>query len=284
MATKYKFHDTGLSVSRNNAVMTHVVLVALGLAFLSLVLTPTNASAASFCEMYRLYNPNSGEHFYTSSIVEREHLKSVGWNYEGIGWYAPTEGNPVYRLYNPNAGDHHYTLSRTEHDYLVSVGWRPEGVGWASADEETGIALYRQYNPNAIAGSHNYTSSKFENDSLVSKGWMAEGIGWYGENIQQSACVRAQNLLSEMPYSRKELVEKLVSEGYSQDVASTAVDTSGANWNEQALLRARHYHRNVNPMTRAGQLSVILELYYGFTNIEANYAIEVLREAGEIIG
>ena len=31
-------------------------------------------------DMHRLYNPNSGEHFYTSTVAERDHLVSVGWN------------------------------------------------------------------------------------------------------------------------------------------------------------------------------------------------------------
>ncbi|HCK87514.1 MAG TPA: hypothetical protein DHW39_01760, partial [Erysipelotrichaceae bacterium] len=49
-------------------------------------------------EMYRLYNPNSGEHFYTAKAKERDVLASIGWQYEGIGWYAPKESNtPVYR-------------------------------------------------------------------------------------------------------------------------------------------------------------------------------------------
>ena len=63
--------------------------------------------------MYRLYNPNSGEHFYTASVTERDHLDQIGWDDEGIAWYVPTEtGDPVYRLYNPYAGDHHYTMDR----------------------------------------------------------------------------------------------------------------------------------------------------------------------------
>ena len=50
-------------------------------------------------DMYRIYNPNSGEHFYTSDKVEKDHLVSLGWKYEGIGWKAPTISNyPVYRL------------------------------------------------------------------------------------------------------------------------------------------------------------------------------------------
>lgn len=133
---------------------------------------PENSSA-----MFRLYNPNSGEHFYTASAGERANLVRHGWRYEGVGWFAPKSGDDVYRLYNPNAGDHHYTLSANERDHLVSVGWRYEGVGWKSGGN---VPLYRQYNPNAIAGAHNFTPSLRENNHLVSVGWRPEGISWYG--------------------------------------------------------------------------------------------------------
>lgn len=131
--------------------------------------------------MFRLYNPNSGEHFYTSALGERNHLIAVGWNYEGVAWKAATAtAIPVYRLYNPNAGDHHYTTSAAERDMLVAVGWNDEGIGWYS-DEAEGEPLYRLYNPNATqAGAHHYTTNAAERDMLVSIGWNDEGIGWYG--------------------------------------------------------------------------------------------------------
>ena len=134
--------------------------------------------------MYRLYNPNSGEHFYTSDPAERSNLISVGWNDEGIGWYAPSHSNtPVYRLYNPNAGEHHYTTDVAERENLISLGWNDEGIGWYSDDYER-VPLYRQYNPNEFANNHNYTTSLAENDWLVSLGWRAEGTGWYGVGCQ----------------------------------------------------------------------------------------------------
>ena len=148
------------------------------------IAVPATAEAAS---MYRLYNPYSGEHFYTASTTERDHLDRIGWNYEGVGWDAPDTGDDVYRLYNPNAGDHHYTLSTHERDVLVGVGWTYEGVGWKSANPKDGVPLYRQYNPYASSGSHNYTTSKTENDYLASIGWNAEGIGWYGTKQSASA-------------------------------------------------------------------------------------------------
>lgn len=131
--------------------------------------------------LYRLYNPNSGEHFYTQALVEKDHLASIGWDYEGIGWYSPTSSNiPVYRLYNPNAGDHHYTKIKNEKDELVKVGWKYEGIGFYSLPDNQGVKVYREYNPNAkMAGAHNYTTNKVENDYLISIGWLDEGIGWW---------------------------------------------------------------------------------------------------------
>ncbi len=141
---------------------------------------PSQATTVSTIPMYRLYNPNSGEHFYTSVNAEKKHLVSLGWRYEGIGWYAPsTSRTPVYRIYNPNAGDHHYTTSTGELNNLVKLGWRYEGIGWYSDDTKT-VPLYRQYNPHAKSGAHNYTVSKEENTWLVGLGWRAEGIAWYG--------------------------------------------------------------------------------------------------------
>ena len=130
--------------------------------------------------MYRLYNPNTGEHFYTGSKEERNNLTDAGWVYEGVAWNAPTKsGAPVYRLFNPNNGDHHYTMSEAERDMLVSVGWIYEGVAWNSASPSN-LPLYRLFNPNADCGSHHYTGSEEERDYLVSLGWHFEGIGWYG--------------------------------------------------------------------------------------------------------
>ena len=129
--------------------------------------------------LYRLYNLNSGEYFYTANSSERDHLYNLGWKYEGIGWYAPESSSvPVYRLYNSNAGDHHYTMKTAERDHLKSAGWKDEGICWYS-DEQESIPLYRQYNPNARSGTHNYTTSIRERDFLIGSGWKDEGTAWY---------------------------------------------------------------------------------------------------------
>lgn len=133
--------------------------------------------------MYRLYNPNSGEHFYTASAGEAKNLILAGWSYEGVGWFAPEKSStPVYRLYNPNAGDHHFTTLSSEKDMLTKVGWRYEGIGWYSDDAKT-VKLFRAYNSNAKAGSHNYTKNASEQAVLIKAGWRDEGTAWFGSKI-----------------------------------------------------------------------------------------------------
>jgi len=130
--------------------------------------------------IYRFYNPNSGEHFYTADVeVEGKHLEEVGWTAEGYAWTSPKESDtPVYRLYNPNAGDHHYTTDKDERDALVKLGWNDEGIGWYS-DDSKAVAVYRLYNPNAVTGTHHYTLDETERAELIKLGWNDENIGWY---------------------------------------------------------------------------------------------------------
>ena len=82
--------------------------------------------------IYRLYNPYSGEHFFTGYSIERDVLVGVGWNYEGIGWYSSDSegGTEVYRLYNPYDYQHLWTTNKGEYDYLGSIGWNKEGVAF----------------------------------------------------------------------------------------------------------------------------------------------------------
>ena len=92
------------------------------------------APVSSGASVYRLYNPNAGDHHYTCSADERDILVGAGWRYEGVAFLSDSQCRiPVYRLYNPNctgAGAHHETVSTDERDWLVSLGWRYEGVAW----------------------------------------------------------------------------------------------------------------------------------------------------------
>ena len=137
--------------------------------------------SSSLSPVFRLYNPNSGEHFYTLSEVERDTLMRLTWKYEGVNWYInqSEDGAPLFRLYNPNTGDHHYTLDSNERDTLVNVGWKDEGVAWSTDPKQT-TRVYRLYNPNEKrAGTHHYTTDAGEYETLARLGWRQEGTAFF---------------------------------------------------------------------------------------------------------
>lgn len=147
--------------------------------------TETAKSAAAVSQakpqkMYRVYNKNSGEHFYTASVGEKNTLVKLGWRDEGVAWTAPAKSDtPVYRLYNKNKGVHVYTLDVKERASLIKSGWRDEGIAWYSDDQKQ-VPVYRSYNTKT--GQHNFTKSKGEYNNLARLGWRSEGIAWYGMN------------------------------------------------------------------------------------------------------
>lgn len=145
----------------------------------SYVLAFVNDHANLDAPVYRLYNPNSGEHFYTRNFDELTSLSRLGWHDEGLAWRSQNIGGiPVYRLYNPNAGDHHYTTDLNERDALVKAGWNAEDVAWYASSKED-RPVYRLYNPNAIAGAHHFTTNSVERDHLIRVGWRDEKIGFH---------------------------------------------------------------------------------------------------------
>ncbi|MGM9961007.1 MAG: hypothetical protein ACI32F_06835 [Allobaculum sp.] len=132
-------------------------------------------------DTYRLYNKNSGEHFYTNDKNESDNLVRAGWTFENPEWQSPEEpyGDPIFRLYNANTGDHHYTKDQDERNYLLYVGWKDEGLAFLS-DTQQRTPVYRVYNPNAAVGSHHYTTNLEEARALEAAGWTFEGVCWYG--------------------------------------------------------------------------------------------------------
>jgi len=141
--------------------------------------TTVKSTSTSTVEIYRMYNPNSGENHYCDTAGERDALIGYGWIYKGIAWIAPsTSGTPVYRMYNKYAGEHHYTMDLGEVRGLEELGWTAEGVAFYSDDSKS-YPVYREYNPNLYKHNHYYTSSLSENNSLVAQGWVEENGGWY---------------------------------------------------------------------------------------------------------
>jgi hypothetical protein len=170
---------------RLNKILALVPMVALALLASLAFLSPARAEAQVVAKtnIYRLYNPNTGEHFYTASLGEAKSVTTAGWQWEGIGFTDSTsseDGSPVYRVYNPNPGGrHHLTKSAAEKNWLVSLGWKDEGVAWYEAGDGN---LYRVYNPNS--GEHHYTRSAGEANHLKSIGWRLESTNAWKVGVE----------------------------------------------------------------------------------------------------
>lgn len=130
-------------------------------------------------DVYRLYNPYTGEHLFTTDVNERIELSSPrnGWTYEGTAWTAPAaDAEPVYRLFNRWTGEHLFTKVANEYATLVEYGWSGEGVKLYSRSE-SGTPVYRLFNPYERNGtSHHYTTNRNELRTLVEMGWRNEGV------------------------------------------------------------------------------------------------------------
>ncbi|MGG5314547.1 peptidoglycan amidohydrolase family protein [Enterococcus sp. AZ072] len=160
---------------------------------------PASAKAAeqATIQIYRVYNPNSGEHLHTMNANERNFLVNLGWRYEGVSMLVTPTGHQLHRIYNPNSGEHHYTLNMNEINMLKRAGWRYEGIAWHTP--ATGVSIYRVYNPNTRgAGAHHYTMDANERDTLIRSGWRNEGISWFSAGTKQP-----QEILMDWFYARQ---------------------------------------------------------------------------------
>lgn len=243
---------------KTSIVQKNLLYSILFLSFLFIGLTPQTKAA----EMQRLYNPNTGQHFYTKSTRERNHLVNAGWKYEGVAWQSPDKGIAVYRLYNKNTGDHFYTKDKNERNNLYKKGWDYEGVSWYS-DQNQEVPLYRIYNPNGKIGAHHYTTDKSEHSNLIRSGWRDEGVAWYGitadspENADKSAL---KQLI--------ELAETIKQTSYTKD--------SWANF--QKKLQAALYAHASNYSTQADIDRALQELKNAKDQLKPLYSGELDRQ------
>lgn len=82
----------------------------------------------------------------------------------------------------------------------------------------------------------------------------------------------AHGHLNDISFSRSGLIEQLEDEGYPTDVATWAVDNCGADWNEQAVIKATEY-LSWSDMSRS-ELIDQLE-FEGFTASQAQHGVDV---------
>ena len=163
---------------------------AAALAALLALASPAPASAQGVEAVYRFYNHETGTHFYTTSIAERDGVvgKFPQFAYEGAAFAAAAAGSagavPVFRFYNGNTGTHFYTASVSERDGLLAYypQFAYEGTAWHALAADGGdgrTAVFRFFNRNT--GAHFYTASAAERDKVVATypHFVYEGVAFF---------------------------------------------------------------------------------------------------------
>jgi hypothetical protein len=154
------------------------------------MITSLLGTAATRFPLYRYWNPENTDHFYTTNWNELE-FGRYGWNFEGVQCYVyqnPITGSvPLFRYWNPAIADHFYTTNWAE---LGSgrYGWNYEGIQCYVFPVQTpgSQPLYRYWNPSA--GDHFYTTN-----------WGELGSGRYGWNYEGIQCYVFPNVIGGSP-------------------------------------------------------------------------------------
>lgn len=97
-----------------------------------------------YMPVYRLYNPYTSDHLYTTDLVEYTNLMAAGWNGEDVKFMSAA-------------------FPKADNKALVD---------YAEDDAE---GIYRQFNPNVTVGTHNY-GGLAENNQVLAAGWKADGV------------------------------------------------------------------------------------------------------------
>lgn len=99
-----------------------------------------------YMPVYRLYNPYTSDHLYTTDLVEYTNLMAAGWNGEEIKFYSAAKAQE-------------HNAAKVDTTAL-------------EADVE---GIYRQFNPNVTVGTHNY-GGLAENNQVLAAGWKADNV------------------------------------------------------------------------------------------------------------
>ena len=136
-------------------------------------------SAPGLVVVHRLYNPKTGEHFYTESEAEARSILGR-FGYDGAAWeYLPKPTDiPVVRFIHNKTGLHFWSANLAEQVAVTHQDWRTEGRAFGS--KPSGTPVYRLIHNKT--GQHVWTASKAEFESLQHKDWRADdpiGIAFY---------------------------------------------------------------------------------------------------------
>lgn len=139
--------------------------------------------------VFRFAEKNTGEHFYTTSVVERDFIRQnlSNFTYEGAPWAAPHASElteDVFRFYDATTKSHFYTTSAEERDGILQrfPTFTYEGVAFEAYKDNVAapnvLVLERFYNTKT--GQHHFALPD-EADGIrhgaVGAYWIDEGPG-----------------------------------------------------------------------------------------------------------
>ncbi|MCC6193337.1 MAG: DUF1800 domain-containing protein [Burkholderiales bacterium] len=140
--------------------------------------------------VYRFYNHETGTHFYTVSLTERDSViqQFPQFAYEGGAFAAVAQSQagavPVFRFYNTKTGTHFYTTSASERDGIVAYypQFAYEGTAYyalGSDGADGRVPVFRFFN--GKTGAHFYTASAAERDKVLASypNLVYEGTAYY---------------------------------------------------------------------------------------------------------
>ncbi|MFK5595890.1 S8 family serine peptidase [Methylobacterium sp. HMF5984] len=145
----------------------------------------TVSSDPTVSDVFRFYDPTTGDHFFTASPVEATAVMRnlPEYTVEGAPWAAPEKGADtidVFRFYDTSSGTHFLTTDVAERDAVLSSlpSYHYEGVAfeaYAHAGATDTFALERFYNDDTHA--HMYAAT----DEAASIRTGEAGHGWQDE-------------------------------------------------------------------------------------------------------
>ncbi|MBX9930154.1 MAG: matrixin family metalloprotease [Methylobacterium sp.] len=137
--------------------------------------------------VFRFYDTNTQDHFYTASAVERDQIMRTipHYAYEGVAFEVPDDGAgtiDVFRFYNTATQAHFFTSSEAERDQVIRTlpTYQYEGVAFqafaSAAGTPDALVLDRFFNTQSKM--HHYSNGSESIGILAGKagpGWVLEG-------------------------------------------------------------------------------------------------------------
>ena len=187
---------------------------------------------------------------------------------------------------------------------LMLASCSGKGSQWASSDKGSASSAVasQSSSPSKTSNSTTASASKENEEALKKAKAYMEDMGPYSKeglydqltaldegvksqaaryavdqlevDWEQAALTRAQSYLDDENLSRKELLEQLKTEKFTDEEAEYAVEHVQVDWQEQALSAAKAYQENLS-LDRASIETRLEE--NGFSNEEIRYALDHLN-------